>query len=499
MAIVAPAGEPAARHPHDRPAPARSNHCPTARHWPIFAGWPPDGIVAFGGEVAQAAARGMHRPAPWWFEHLASRWRRCSPTRARSGFGHLSRSRAAAQPAAGACLLPAAHTIGVLVPTPRRRGWLCSGPRPAAWNSPLDEIPVTDDLSAARALRPRLSDLDAVLLPPDATVINEWSLKPLLLMTIRQGVPTFGGLTARYVDAGVLAAVVADEERLPAQIQTILADLTEVARPRRSIPWRSGSRSIPPWRARWASRPKQLTAPDRCFRGPKHDVLLPRSLSRQHASSDPGHRPGPGAGRYRSADLRGLSGQPPAQPAAAGPARSATGRPTGRRPEYGLATGALEQLPAMVEATVQPATAILGTPVRSVIVTDPDGRPLYRRAAAAPPPPAPETLADLTAVPAEEDRARFAAPVLLRPLMLSAAAPFLAALGRGHGGTVRGRRPSPVATTAGRDLGLVLLTFGAAGLAHWTGRRLSESYSPDAIAIRRIKTAISPRACRKPT
>ena len=56
--------------------------------------------------------------------------------------------------------------------------------------------------------------------------------------------------------------------------------------------------------------------------------------------------------------------------------------------EYGLATGALEQLPAMVEATVQPATAILGTPVRSVIVTDPDGRPLYRRAAAAPPPPA---------------------------------------------------------------------------------------------------------------
>ena len=71
-----------------------------------------------------------------------------------------------------------------------------------------------------------MSDLDAVLLPPDATVINEWSLKPLLLMTIRQGVPTFGGLTARYVDAGVLAAVVADEERLPAQIQTILADLT---------------------------------------------------------------------------------------------------------------------------------------------------------------------------------------------------------------------------------------------------------------------------------
>jgi hypothetical protein len=68
------------------------------------------------------------------------------------------------------------------------------------------------DLDAVRALRPRLPGLDAVLLPPDPALINEWSLKPLLLMTVRQGVPTFGGLTARYVEAGVLAAVVADEE-----------------------------------------------------------------------------------------------------------------------------------------------------------------------------------------------------------------------------------------------------------------------------------------------
>ncbi|MEI2808215.1 MAG: hypothetical protein V9G18_20410, partial [Albidovulum sp.] len=54
--------------------------------------------------------------------------------------------------------------------------------------------------------------------------------------------------------------------------------------------------------------------------------------------------------------------------------------------EYGLATGALEQLPAIVEAAVQPATAILGTPVRSVTVTDRDGPPLYRLPAADPAP-----------------------------------------------------------------------------------------------------------------
>ncbi|MCB1922086.1 MAG: hypothetical protein KDJ28_19225, partial [Candidatus Competibacteraceae bacterium] len=47
--------------------------------------------------------------------------------------------------------------------------------------------------------------------------------------------------------------------------------------------------------------------------------------------------------------------------------------------EYALVTGALEQLPAIVEATIQPATAILGTPVRGVTVTDPDRRVLYQR------------------------------------------------------------------------------------------------------------------------
>ena len=133
-------------------------------------------------------------------------------------------------------LLPAARTVGVLVPTPAP-AWLAPLRTEAQrLDFTLDEIPVTDDLGAVRALRPRLAGLDAVLLPPDSTLINEWSLKPLLLMTVRQGVPTFGGLTARYVDAGVTAAVVADEERLPEQMQTVLADLSRGRAPPPAYP-----------------------------------------------------------------------------------------------------------------------------------------------------------------------------------------------------------------------------------------------------------------------
>jgi two-component system sensor histidine kinase BarA len=152
--------------------------------------------------------------------------------------------------------------------------------------------------------------------------------------------------------------------------------------------------------------------------------------------------------------------------------------------EYSLATGALEQLPAIIDATVQPATAILGTPVRGVIVTDATGRVLYRRPAADPAPPAPEALADLAVIPPEEDRVRFAAPVLLRPLALSAVPSPPRPLGE-----VAVELSVAIAQARWHrglawDLGLVLLTFaGAAGLAHWTGRRLSG-------AIRRIATAI---------
>ncbi|MCB1796160.1 MAG: hypothetical protein KDJ70_17395 [Candidatus Competibacteraceae bacterium] len=133
-------------------------------------------------------------------------------------------------------LLPDARTVGVWVPTPE-----------PAWLSPLraeaqrlqftlEEMIVSDDLEAVRALRPRLTRLDAVLLPPDLTLINEWSLKPLLLMTVRQGVPVFGGLTARYVEAGVLAAVVADEARGSEQMQRFIDELAQGRTPAPAYP-----------------------------------------------------------------------------------------------------------------------------------------------------------------------------------------------------------------------------------------------------------------------
>jgi len=156
--------------------------------------------------------------------------------------------------------------------------------------------------------------------------------------------------------------------------------------------------------------------------------------------------------------------------------------------EYSLATGALEQLPAIIDATVQPATAILGAPVQSVIVTDAAGRVLYRRPAADPAPPAPEALADGAVVSAAADRVRFTAPVLLRPLALSAAASVPRPLG-----AVAVELSVAIAQARWHrglawDLGLVLLTFaGAAGLAHGTGRRLSGAIRRIATAIERIK------------
>ena len=156
--------------------------------------------------------------------------------------------------------------------------------------------------------------------------------------------------------------------------------------------------------------------------------------------------------------------------------------------EYGLATGALEQLPAIVEAAVQPATAILGTPVWSVVVTSQDGHALYRRPAAEPIPPLSASLMDSVVVAPEENHARFAAPVLLRPLAFSAAALAPRLLGE-----VTVELSVDVAQAHWRqrlawDLGWVLLAFtGAVGLAHWTGRRLSGAIRRIAAAVQRIK------------
>lgn len=195
-----------------------------------------DAIVAFGREAAQAAAQEC--PVPLLVVRTSRQ--QVAPLLADVGRPSVSAIYLEAEPALNLrlarTLLPTARTVGVLVPTPAP-AWLAPLRTEARrLDFTLDEIPVIDDLGAVRALRPRLAGLDAVLLPPDSTLINEWSLKPLLLMTVRQGVPTFGGLTARYVDAGVTAAVVADEERLLEQMQTVLADLSRGRAPPPAYP-----------------------------------------------------------------------------------------------------------------------------------------------------------------------------------------------------------------------------------------------------------------------
>lgn len=132
--------------------------------------------------------------------------------------------------------LPRARRIGLLIP-PDMPDWLPrlrEAAREAGFE--LAEIPVGSDQEAVRALRVHLAGLDAVLLPPDSRLINEWSLKPLLLMTVRQGIPTFGGPTARYVEAGVMAAAVADEASLLDQIRASIADLARGKAPAPAYP-----------------------------------------------------------------------------------------------------------------------------------------------------------------------------------------------------------------------------------------------------------------------
>ena len=133
-------------------------------------------------------------------------------------------------------LLPKANTIGVLV-SPQQRARLPHLRAEAdRLRFHLEEINATNDEEAVRALRKRISTLDALLLLPDLQLINAWSLKPILLMTIRQAVPTFGGPTAEYVRAGVLAAVVADLDRLPAQIMSVAQRLAHGENPAPAYP-----------------------------------------------------------------------------------------------------------------------------------------------------------------------------------------------------------------------------------------------------------------------
>ncbi|TVR65629.1 MAG: hypothetical protein EA420_02685 [Candidatus Competibacteraceae bacterium] len=193
-------------------------------------------VVAWGEPAARAAVRTCRRPTlGLGMPHpAATAWLAEAGAEARAAI-YLE-----ADPALNLrmirALLPAARTVGVLAPGPAP-GWL--DPLRAEADRlefRLEVIAAATDLEAVRALRGRLRGLDAVLLAPEPTLINEWSLKPLLLMTVRQGVPTFGGPSDRYVAAGVLAAVVADEAALPAQARPLLAELAQNRAPPPAYP-----------------------------------------------------------------------------------------------------------------------------------------------------------------------------------------------------------------------------------------------------------------------
>ncbi|RUQ34842.1 MAG: hypothetical protein EKK71_15100 [Candidatus Competibacteraceae bacterium] len=195
-----------------------------------------DVVVAWGGEAIQAARRRCASPAL-----LAGMTReQFAPLLAAHRAAPVSAIYLEADPLLdlrlARVLLPKAHHVGVLVPA-SVPAWLASLRAEARrLDLALVEIVAADDLDAVRALRPRLASLDVVLLPPESNLVSAWSLKPLLLMTIRQGIPVLGGASTRYVEAGVLAAVVADEERLPAQMQSLIADLARGRTPSPAYP-----------------------------------------------------------------------------------------------------------------------------------------------------------------------------------------------------------------------------------------------------------------------
>jgi ABC-type uncharacterized transport system substrate-binding protein len=124
-------------------------------------------------------------------------------------------------------LLPKAITVGLFV-SPQSQAWLPRLREEAhRLRLQLTEIPVTEDEEAVQVLRHHILEMDALLLLPETRLINAWSLKPMLLMSARHGIPTIGGITANYVRAGVMAAVVADLEALARQVTVLMVGLAQ--------------------------------------------------------------------------------------------------------------------------------------------------------------------------------------------------------------------------------------------------------------------------------
>ena len=127
-------------------------------------------------------------------------------------------------------------SVGVFISEQTLAEWERLEAIAAALDIKLVPLRADDDEQAVRRLRQQLQQLGALLLLADESLINAWSLKPILLMTARQFVPVFGGSTESYVKAGVTAAVVADVERLPAQINRLVLQLIQGNAPMSAYP-----------------------------------------------------------------------------------------------------------------------------------------------------------------------------------------------------------------------------------------------------------------------
>jgi ABC-type uncharacterized transport system substrate-binding protein len=189
----------------------------------LAAGPAPALVVTLG----SSAARGVPTPLPVPLLHAAIPASVFPSLQAAGEAGQHSRERsalfldqpAARQLAAIRLALPQLQRLGVLTRSGDRASLepLLAAAPAAGIEMAVAEVPELD------LLIPRVEQLlrsaDALLITPDATLYNRYTLQKVLLAAYRQRKPVIG-LSAAYVDAGALLAVYAD----PAAIGRDLGD-----------------------------------------------------------------------------------------------------------------------------------------------------------------------------------------------------------------------------------------------------------------------------------
>lgn len=155
--------------------------------------------------------------------------------------------------------------------------------------------------------------------------------------------------------------------------------------------------------------------------------------------------------------------------------------------EYALVAGAGAQVSTTVSATIKPAAAILGTPVREVIVTDDKGLDLYRMPDADPRSSRSETAGHTP--DASEETVRFSAPIVLRPVALDDGdAPIPRPLGQVTVALSLSAAQARWRYRLGWELIWIMATFAViAGSTYSFGRQLSNAIGRIARAVQAIK------------